>query len=94
MSNDISYFGWAILNQAITTSYAQVTYTRPIRGFRVQCRGDSVVFHKKLTGDTNYYTIKARTNHPYELYNMDSSPSLGFFRTEDGSDTLEIIVFF
>lgn len=85
---------YEILNESVTTSYAEITYTKPIRGFRLQVRGNTVIYHKRKSADTNYVTIWPRTNVPYVFYTASVTPSLGFYKTATGTDTLEIIVFY
>lgn len=87
-------YDWDVVNQGLTTDFAEVTYSRTVRKFRIQARGEITLYHKRRITDSNFITIKAGSNHPYEVLLNSSSVSLGFFATESGSDTLEGLVFF
>lgn len=94
MSDLIIGTDWDVINFELTSDFQQVTYSRAIRGFRIQARGESDVYHKRRSSDSNYTTIKAGSNHPYEIVLLSATASLGYFSCASGSETLEIIVFF
>lgn len=85
---------WDIINAPVTITYEEVTYTRPIRGFRIKARGEGNVFHKRKDADTKYCTIKGGTAEPFTVWLSQATSSLGFFATESGTETLEAYVFF
>lgn len=85
---------WDIINTELTGDYSEVTYSRTIRGFRAQARGESNIRHKRRSSDSNYSTIKSGSQPPYTLLMNSGTVSLGFFAAESGSETLEIVVFF
>lgn len=85
---------WDIINTQLTDSYTEITYSRTIRGFRAQARGESNIRHKRRSTDSNYSTIKSGSQPPYTLLMNASTVSLGFFAAESGDEIIEIVVFF
>lgn len=88
---------WDIINQAITASYVEVTYTRHVKNYLIQARGDSNVLIKRLNSDTKYFTLKSGSSASRDILLASpsaDSASLGFFATDSGTDTLEVIVIF
>lgn len=97
MSDIFAGSDWDVINTSLTGTYVEVTYTKNIRGFRVQARGEKDVRHKRKNADTKYVTIKAGSAAPYSVMLSPSDPattSLGFFAVASGSETLESLVFF
>jgi len=82
------------INSSLTTTYTEITYAKPIRGFRIQSRGEANIRHKRRSTDTDYFTIKGGSLVPYTISDMVASSSLGFFATETGTETAEITVYF
>lgn len=85
---------WGVINQELDTTYEEITYTRPIRGFRINARGETNILHKRKEADSNYHTIKAGTGEPFEFWLSNETPSLGWFKAETGTETVEIVVFY
>jgi len=87
---------WKTLNVSLNASYQEVKVGTNVifRGFRVQSRGESNILHKKLTGDTDYITIKGGISMPYTILGYFENGSLGFFATESGTEVAEITIFY
>lgn len=89
---------WDIVNLDITGSYTEATYTKPVKNFIINIRGDSSIRIKRLSADTKYFTIKNGGNMPVDLPISNAGAdacSLGFYATDGGaSDTIEFIVIF
>ena len=85
---------WDVINQALDTNYVEVTYTVPIRGFRINARGENDIRHKRKSADTKYHTIKGGTGEPFTIWLSQATPSLGFFAVGAGTETMEVVVFY
>lgn len=83
---------WDIINYVLTASPVEVTYTRPIRGFKVKARGETDILHRRSAGASSYATIKGGTEDPITVILRVASPSLGFFSGTTG-ETMEAYVF-
>lgn len=83
----------AVLNVDIVAgSYTEVTAPNPIRGFRIRCRNLVPVRFKSNSTDTAYFTIFPREVPPFDIYSLSATPSLGWFMSESGAATLEILL--
>lgn len=94
MSDLIVSSQWDIVNTSLDTNYQEITYSRAIRGYLINSRGETDILMKKTDAATDYKTIKAGGERPMNLYMPASSNSLGWFRVATGTDVAEIMVFY